>query len=142
MLACSIRQTVPSISKSRLLGFRLGRRDAAKNLGGCCLRLRTTTAAAALSSSEGHPQQQQQQQQQCWFQTEQAESLRQVFKLPPYRFQTLVNQEPNIIFYQADTLALTLQALSEALFSSHKAVVQVGPSMGDPHHHCSHFDNY
>eukprot|EP00775_Hariotina_reticulata_P010504 gene10504-10664_t len=121
MQSCSFKQPVPSSSKQSFLGFRPAGRDASKFLGRCRLSLHAT-AAAALTPSDEHSHHQQQQ---CWFQTEQAESLRQVFNLPPYRFQTLIHQEPTVMSYQVETLALTLQALSEALFSSHKAVVQV-----------------
>jgi hypothetical protein len=80
-------------------------------------------------ASHGTQQQQQQQmlQQQHlpWYNQPHPEQLRDVLKLPPFRFQTLVHQEPAILGFQSDTLTLTVEALTAALHTTNRVVVSI-----------------
>jgi hypothetical protein len=71
------------------------------------------------------PQQQALQQHLPWYNQPHAEQLRDVLKLPPFRFQTLVHQEPAILGFQSDTLALTVDALAAALHTTNRAVISI-----------------
>lgn len=81
-------------------------------------------------ASRGTQQQQQQQKAQTqqhlpWYNQPHPEQLREVLKLPPFRFQTVVKQEPAILGFQSETLSLTVDALAAALHTTNKAVVGI-----------------
>jgi hypothetical protein len=81
-------------------------------------------------ASQGTQQQQQQQQAQTqqhlpWYNQPHPEQLREVLKLPPFRFQTVIHQEPAILGFQSETLSLTVDALAAALHTTNKAVVGI-----------------
>jgi hypothetical protein len=71
------------------------------------------------------PQQHMLQQHLPWYNQPHPEQLRDVLKLPPFRFQTLVYQEPAILGFQSDTLSLTIEVLAAALHTTNRAVISI-----------------
>lgn len=85
----------------------------------------TASSGTHVQRQDGLQQQSQHQQGMPWYNHKHPEDLRDILKLPPFRFQTLIQQEPSILDYQADTLAATLRALNEALHINHVTLVRV-----------------
>lgn len=81
--------------------------------------------ATSAVQQEGFLAERQSQQQLPWYSQPHPEQLREILKLPPYRFQTLIQHEPDILSFQPHTLSVTLEALGAALHANHKAVVGI-----------------
>lgn len=81
--------------------------------------------AQAQRQEQRQSEQQQAAQDVPWHNMKHPEELREILGLPPFRFQTLIHQEPSILGYQADTLRDTLEALAAALHTNHTTLIRV-----------------